>query len=606
MHFHYCSAMSDQTAELLQSIDASVFSGARRNSAECFKTIANANPDAFILAYHRSKLVGYIAFFPIASGLGELIATGEPMHSNMLQASDILGAYSTDPKAGCTDVLLYSIAVVPDYQDKGIGNELITQMFSFLSEKIQNNFRLSKIHSYVSVDARALFARSGFTMVIDEAICASNDYRWMYFYCDDFSEAMLFLFVPLFFSVPVEERTLLPKALPSPVLYEKSREEDFLAFADEYMQSIAEVTVNEFRHTLSSNLQRTYLGHRRFVILDDNEGLILDDTRDVSIFLTHYSNFGVAVLVFRELNIDPSLILSQASMDMLRIRTGTAEEFKDIPFGDYIKASFKHEDAWKIEPAGAIRSYVSLTHKPTFNHMLFLLSGECYTQSAYRITALTGSGFKDQALTNHSQYAYAEMYVSERNIVDVFTEPSPVRLKDESTLVFIIELASLQLCAIKSIFDEIIEAFHNTEFTDIAIERVHSWYSNAAYLWDVDSFAFLGAKHEYQIISAQFGIPELKDEYKSNLDAFERLVSISAQKQSKRISEQTQYLIFLFTYLSGFASLSSFVPIIYEAINYYPPTAAEVLKYDLRIAAGLMIPFLIWLALVWRSKKKTI
>ena len=52
----------------------------------------------------------------------------------------------------------------------------------------------------------------------------------------------------------------------------------------------------------------------------------------------------------------------------------------------------------------------------------------------------------------------------------------------------------LQLCAIYSVHDEIIEDLDKDVYSNEIIERVNQRLSSAAKLWDVDNFTYLTAK----------------------------------------------------------------------------------------------------------------
>lgn len=541
---NYSYPVNDRFYDGILNIDSEVFiqktNGAESDTLpiprhsvawELFKSLMFSNNDkqlyqeSFILVHRNLQLVGYLSFVPVTEEFGERVASQAGKSAVCLTEQDILAGYK---KKEAFDVFIMSIAVLPDHQNKGIEKELIQRLFAFLSDKIQTGCRLRRLHIYAYTDSWAdLLVAAGFTFskknikyTDSSAVVEHMQYKY-----DDFSKTNLYLFVPLFFETSLDKFNTGNK--------------------DNYIKQIEYVSQNEFRREISGRIKRFKMQHElRYElllvddadcnpILDNNENPIV---KEFNLYFTYYKDFCVAILVFEDLSIDPTFLLSQSSMNELCLirftnKNGTVEEKRSFTNFVADQLSIQSND---VRQAGTIRSMTSLVEKPTETHLAFMMACECYTESEYMTARLNNrADFYQKANIDHSQYEYYQLYVSERNAVIVLTHPGDNRLREESTIIFIIELITLQLCAISSIYNETIDSLGKTTYSESQTKLLSQRFNNAALLWNVNNFVFLGAKKEFEIITNEFEIPHLKKECQLNLNILERISLVESQRHTE-------------------------------------------------------------------------
>lgn len=336
------------------------------------------------------------------------------------------------------------------------------------------------------------------------------------------------------------------------------------------MLELEKISIAEFDGELSSRIKRSYLGRDEFIFINELEALELDERGyEFDLYVFYYKHFYIAVLKFEGFGKDPTILLNQTSMnkiiasnrgkawgEKLQVsESGEMEQNLTLPdFTDYFaeKIGAKRD---KIRQSGIIRSITSLNRKPTQIHLAYMMACERYTVSGYITHRLTGSSFYEMANENHAQYNTNQIYASERNVAYIVESPHEDRVMHEFLIIFIMELLMLQLCAVYSVYKEIIDDLDANDFSNEIIEQINRRISNASLLWDVDNFTYLAAKKIHEHISLKFGILRLKEENKANMDTFEKIALVTSQKEAVTFQRFTS----VFTFVSGFSALNVFV-----------------------------------------------
>jgi len=234
-----------------------------------------------------------------------------------------------------------------------------------------------------------------------------------------------------------------------------------------------------------------------------------------------------------------------------------------------------------------------------------MMACERYTESGYELTQsqsqsswpwrLEGADFYTKATTNYAQYPFCKIYASEKNVVFI-TKSDDERIGNECLILFIMELLMLQLCAISSVYDEIIGDFEKDDFSKKIINRVNRSFSNAARLWDCDNFTYLAAKKIYEEIAQEFNIPRLRGDNKANLDMFEKIATVKSQ-------EKTQTFMFWFTLAAGFSAISGLVMLVVQSFEG-DTTSLSTLKWTALIIASVLAFYGLWSLQKPRNKAK--
>jgi GNAT superfamily N-acetyltransferase len=511
-------------------LDAEVYDKELQGTYESVYGRYNMNKESYVLAYNnRKKLIGYICFFPITENFGKMLLEHERPFDDDISPKDIM-PYSKNSEH---DIFIISAVVAPEYQGNGIGKKMMDQFFSFLSKKIQTGYKIRNIYAYAYTAAgEALCESVGLKKVKQAGMAILMRYQY-----DDFSAANMFLFVPF---------TINSK-------FDLSSERND-AFVDE-LKRISEV---EFDAELSHKLEYQFVETRKFVIIDDTGNIICTE-KNVRIYMIYYKIFCIVILSFQKLKFEPTAILNQASLDKLLIADGD----KNILFKDYMRQRFNLIDT------NLARCLTSLVKKPSEIHLAYMLACESYVNS-YVVSQLIAPEFYEKARRNIAQYDFSEIYVSEKSVVYVLNPMIDMAERGtyECLMIFVMELLMLQLCAISANYEEIIKSLDDMTFEESTIENVYSRFSQAALLWDINNFRFLAAKRLASHVAAEFGIPQLKDEYYANLGVFEKLLAMHSQKQIQRYSKNTQRYFTFFSVLSGITALGSIVTFVHDVVIY--------------------------------------
>ena len=163
MKYLISSQIEDDFIADIVNIDNIVYDQSARGNELSLHARYNANRESYILAYDDSRLIGYVAFFPITENLRERMEyENEPFDDN-IRAIDILPSYSSDI---AFDMFLISIAVLPEYSNKGIGTKLLNQYFQFVSSKVKMGCLIRSTYIYAYTDAGLrFFAENGFSKI---------------------------------------------------------------------------------------------------------------------------------------------------------------------------------------------------------------------------------------------------------------------------------------------------------------------------------------------------------------------------------------------------------------------------------------------------------
>jgi len=506
---HSSDIKEDFIADVLR-IDAKVFKPSDQGTENSIRERYNANKDSYIFALHNYEIVGYVCFFPITEEFSKKINSEEKAFDDDIRKEDIRSDYPTGKDAKF-DLFLISCAVLPEYQEKGIGVELMNRFFSFVSDKIQNGSRIRNMYSYTFTNPGAwLLDKYAFSEVkYIKQPDSSTGIRLMRYSFDDFSQANMFLFVPFFIDAEIEKSDLGTRRIKTDHPFikgmgktsegefkrefldneselnrfyiitmteeeikeeeeekerekqerekkekEKEKQEKEAVEATEVLKEEKEVSQEEE----TKDIPKFEPKKETFIIIDEEGNPLFKGMEfEFEFFVSCYNSFYIAILKFDSLGIDPSILLNQTCMNELRINDKMNKEEEGFEFREYLANSLNLNSS-EIKPAGKIRCITSLVQKPTNIHMEYLLACESYTESAYPVThRLTSPEITKRAQINFAQYNSNQIYASENNIVYI-VPANEERPTHEFLIIFIMELIMFQLCAIYSAYNEITDA----------------------------------------------------------------------------------------------------------------------------------------------------
>ncbi|GHV00666.1 hypothetical protein FACS189483_10830 [Spirochaetia bacterium] len=102
----------------IQSIDQSVFheNGLATEQSDIDRYEAYKN--SYIFALDEDNIVGYLCYFPITEKFYSQVIKGEKVYDGDIASTDICGL-----KDGLNYIFLLSVAILPEYQKKGISKQ---------------------------------------------------------------------------------------------------------------------------------------------------------------------------------------------------------------------------------------------------------------------------------------------------------------------------------------------------------------------------------------------------------------------------------------------------------------------------------------------------
>jgi len=453
-----------------------------------------------------------------------------------------------------TDVIINSITVLPDFQRRGVGKNLLRRLFAHLAKETEDGRVIKNAYAYAHTEQfKALLRYLHFVKIGG----GKNGTPYMRYTLNDYAETNMYLFVPFFVNGNLDPANLL-----------SCDGED-----NSYLELLAEISNKEFS-SLSADIKRGFIGKEKFIIVDDNDKKVLCDNKECKIYLTAYKNFYVATIALTGLGYEPATVLHQAAGNTLYINS----DGKKLPFNIYLAQRFGLKQTCQrrcVNMTGAARCFrqaygakcfTTLTAKPQESRLAHMLACEYYAIKDMDET-LTSEMFFEKARRNLEEHQFSQIYASEKSVVYVLTEPEKNRLLHEARMAFIIELLSLQICALSSNYDEVVAGLDKREFSRRTIENVNFRYSRAAMLWDINNFRYLSAKNIFGALSKEFGISTLKQELNENLNTFEKMTVMDLQKKVEQHSKSSKKLLAFFSVVAGITALSSLVNLFYNAVT---------------------------------------
>ncbi|GHT56916.1 hypothetical protein FACS1894109_07530 [Spirochaetia bacterium] len=104
--------------DTIQAIDHSVFHENGLSDIQSDIDRYEAYKDSYIFALDEDKIVGYLCYFPITEKFYSQVIKGEKVYDGDIASIDICGL-----KDDLNYIFLLSVAILPEYQKKGISKQ---------------------------------------------------------------------------------------------------------------------------------------------------------------------------------------------------------------------------------------------------------------------------------------------------------------------------------------------------------------------------------------------------------------------------------------------------------------------------------------------------
>lgn len=491
-----------------------------KNLTGTFESVSiryKTNEEMFIFAIDETdKMRGYICFFPISERLCNKIDNEQEMFDDNIKADDVV-QYS---KNRVNNVFIISVAVFPEFKGKGIGFNLVKEMFDYLGSLSGLGYDIGKIYATTtSNDGEKLLSKYNFQKVRDYD--TKSSLMRCDFICHKYMD--LYLFVPV----------------------ELTRGFNIQKVSNNFLDKLIETWELEVDAIISQRINRYYLGKLKFCPEDDYGNSIETKKLESHLYLSSYRDIGTLVIEFRSISYDPTAILDQSSRKRLKVIDINDEE---IMLDEFLKSI-------GLNVLGNT-SHLLISGKPLNNYYRqFVLYGESYFN---RIgSRIISKDAKLESITNIAQYEFADIFCSGVGVIFEFSQNTPsnnyeVRLPTSILMIFIFEILALKLSSIKLLQNAITSEFDNSPKPSIdIIEQLIDNYGKYIVLFEYN-YKYHLAKCLSDKIDTKFRISEMRSEYQSNIDQLNKIVTIRAQKVAKEFSSKQDLLfrvISIFTLL---------------------------------------------------------
>jgi GNAT superfamily N-acetyltransferase len=481
----------------------------------------------FIYCYNeKSQMVGYICFFPISDTLNLLLLKNDTMFDDNIKAEDII-QFSKDVEH---NIFIISIAVLKEYRGLGIGCQLVKKMFAYLNKLTNAGIKIDKVYgTTISYDGFKLLSKFNF----DVRRTYSDYESLMVFEYLSFNDMDLYLFLPV-------------KILGG---FKKNN-----GVETNFISSLKETCNREMSSLISSRIERTFL-NRVFIAIYDDLSNDLDDYKiDANLYLSRYKDTGTVILEFASISIDPTYIQDQESRNMIYVWDGENQ----ILIQDFLLKM-------NIEIISNSTSLLVSNQKLNEYYRRFVLASEAYFN--FIGSKIISKSIIEAAKSNIAQYDFADIYVSSRNIVFELLNPNndyKQRLNISILMIFIQELLSLEIAAVKNAERTILVEFDNSPKPSTAIiEEIIDDFGKYIILYEYN-FNYLLAKILSDRIADEFGIELMLKKYRTNIDQLNKIITIRSERISKKFSKKQDLLFKIIAVFSLLLSINNFIELFFD------------------------------------------
>jgi len=508
------------------SLDDVVYDKNLVGTFESVSTRYKAHEEMFIFAVDESnKMCGYICFFPISNKLRNELENGQEMFDDNISAQDIK-QYS---KNEINNIYIISIAVYPEYRGKGIGFNLVKDMFNYLGKLSGLGYEIGKVYCTVtSQDGYKVFSKFNFLKMNSYDIGTLLYYD---FIC--YKKMDLYLFVPV-------------KIIGELQVYDNKN-----AFID-LLNLTFKMEVNSL---MNQRVKRYFIDNIKFYPEDDYGNTVKTKILDANIFISAYKDIGTLIIEFPSISFDPTYILDQASRSSLKV---SAQDGKEILLGNYLNDN-------GFEVLGNINHLLVSANKLSAYYRQFVLYGEAYFN---RIgSKIVSEEAKEQATKNIAQYEFADIYCSSVGVVYEINNPIPSttyeqRIENSILMIFINEILALEMASIKLLQNTITNEFDNSPKPSLSIiEQLIDSFGKYIVLFEYN-YKYHLAKCLSDKISDIFNIKSMRNDYFQNIEQLERIVAIRSEKLSKEFSKKQEALFKIVSVFTLLLSINNVVSLL--------------------------------------------
>jgi len=359
-----------------------------------------------------------------------------------------------------------------------------------------------------------------------------------------------------------------------------------------FIKALSNVSQVEFDSVLSTGIKRNFLCKINLLCyMDERRNNAFIDYQDAFIVKSQYKDTDFCLLTIAMINVKDNLItfiLDQASRGELLI----FEENKNTLLYDWILK-------FGLKSTG--KAFFALYTSELPNTDLeapFILAAEAfYNEENYRIIS---DKIKKSLNTNHAQYSYYDAYMSERGIINVrnFDKSYEVRIKDESKMIFIMELITLKITAINIANDRVIEEYSNKEASSESILKILEDFAKSLPMWDMQHFKYFIAQEFANKVESSFKVSRYLAAYEKSRKQLEQIINIRKFNASE-IERKT------ITIFGTILAISQITPLLSPLVLRLLGFAEKRLEQDLTPLIIFVVIAIISIFFIFKNKKHT-
>lgn len=517
----------------IMALDKLVYSPEYAGELKNMEARYAANRDSFVCILDESseKLAGYINFFPCTKALYEDIL----YHTNVIRDDDIKPEEIAPYQEEENHLFVISVVVHPDYRkDKEAITALSDAWIAHLNSLNEQGYPITDI-SAIAVSEDGKKALRNYMFTVERELSDGNT---VYVCREHFLEKLLDH--DLYFKSYRDDIYLL---LPLADNVKNHRMDELFGTGDskeipdipkELLEGLRDCLNYEMSNAVLEELDTVYLGDFSFLhttddYLPEGEEIVVGEEKVYAILTAHRpSHMYVLTLLLPDSPFSSTQVQDQLSYGYLKIRNTGESLFahmgKYISFYEYIRLKYG------LLKCGEGKSLLCMSKKPDDpREFQNILSGEVYN-SMHIDYHIQSKEIEEMCQTNHAQYDYYEVYLSDVVIAFVlkeFSEDVFERIALTATYAFIAELVMFQNTSLAKTNIKITNALANDG--DISHEQIHELYrefGKTVRFWEIRNFKYNGTQAEAACITKAFSNEELKQTYYEHQEFLEHIVEL--------------------------------------------------------------------------------
>ncbi len=514
----------------IMELDRIVYSAEYAGELENMVARYQANRDSFVCVMdeEHGRLAGYINFFPCTEALyQDILYQTSVIRDDDIRADEI-AQYDTETN----HLFVISIALHPDYRGGEAIAVLSDAWIAHLNRIQEAGYPITDLSAIaVSQDGRKALRNYLFT--VERKL---DDGNIVYLCQERFLEKLLSH--DLYFkSYRSDIYLLLPFAdnvrnHRMDALFGGSSAgcRDIPDQAARLLNGLEDCLRYEMSNAVLEELDMVYLGafdllHTTDDYPPEGEEIVVGEERMYAILSAHRpSHMYVMTLFLPDSPFSTTQVQDQLSYGYLKIRNPESGGAKYIDFYEYLRCQYG------LLKCGGGKSLLCLSGRPKDEREFQnIMSGEVYN-SMHIDYHIQSADIEEMCRTNHAQYDYYEVYLSDVTIAFIlkdFSEDVCERIDLTATYAFIAQLVMFQNTALAKTNIKITNALANDG--DISHEQIFELYrefGKTVRFWEVRNFKYNGTQAEAACITRAFSNEELKQTYYEHQEFLEHIVEL--------------------------------------------------------------------------------